>query len=283
MSHRRGARRRSTETTNAKSPGGVRPARRGVVTYPSRWQLQRTCRGVLAPNRLAVRAARRSGRTSGNQRLRSKTTPIPIRATDPCCSGRWGRHTGRSQEAGSAMTALPSIGDVHMLSSMVFYDGDGAEHRPVVAVRASPTLSTTSPSSSDPPRPTTSLGSPPPADPSQGLDNDGQWVLDFRRSVRWNQLAASLIRHFGRLSTTPTSSPLSPCGRTHERRLDRTSRHPTLRASDCGAPLRERGRGPQGSPVSTAGDGDTDLSALSHRLALRDLGSRHEPNRAEPT
>lgn len=113
------------------------------------------------------------------------------------------RTVTRSPTSTAAVTeALPTVGDVYMVSTVVFTNGDHAAVRPCVIVRA-------------PGHPldyvtfiqrSTTPGNRPGIDHPKGLlpglDLDGRWVLAYVRSVRNDTFAASTSKLVGQLEAT---------------------------------------------------------------------------------
>lgn len=95
----------------------------------------------------------------------------------------------------------PLVGSLFMANTLVFNNGDHADVRPVVVVRA-------------PRRPMAYVtfiqrtstcfhlrGFDHPADPTLGLDRDGRWVFDFQRSIRADEFSSHRFDNRGQLET----------------------------------------------------------------------------------
>jgi hypothetical protein len=86
---------------------------------------------------------------------------------------------------------LPQVGDVFLTSTLIFNNGDHAEFRPLVVVRAprrpEDLLTTIQRSSTA----TWQKGVDHPADRELGLTLDGRWVLEYQRAARCDVFLAS--------------------------------------------------------------------------------------------
>ena len=95
---------------------------------------------------------------------------------------------------------LAAVGDVFLVDTLVFVNGDHAEKRPVVVVRAPKHdldyMTVVQRSSTVRDR----RGVDHPRDPDLGLDKDGRWILDYARTVRADQFLGG-AEYRGRLAS----------------------------------------------------------------------------------
>ena len=93
---------------------------------------------------------------------------------------------------------LPEVGDIFMIDTLIFVNGDHAIERPVVVVRAPhhglDYVTVIQRSSTA----TWQKGVDHPRDALLGLEKDGRWVLDYQRATRCDQFL-STGTHSGRL------------------------------------------------------------------------------------
>lgn len=101
--------------------------------------------------------------------------------------------------SGLAGAALPRQGSVYLADTLVFNNGDHAEARPVVVMRAPRRwmdyvtfLQRTSKCFHLP-------GVDHPPSPSLGLDRRGKWIFDYQRSVRADEFLAYRFEYRGDL------------------------------------------------------------------------------------
>lgn len=103
---------------------------------------------------------------------------------------------------GPLKPALPTVGDVFMTRTIIFTNGDHAELRPCVVVRAPAHELDYITFIQRSTKPGNKPGIDHPENEMPGIDLPGRWVLDHERSVRSDTFLGSTSAFVGRLPDT---------------------------------------------------------------------------------